>query len=62
MVWCLASCMLLCVGLAILSLIAKPGRVWLPRLTFRRLIRGCLFTTFFSAAVIFALLSYLLLS
>ncbi|WP_242604963.1 MULTISPECIES: hypothetical protein [Chloroflexus] len=62
MVWCLVSFATLCSGLAVLALTVKPERIRLPRLTLRRLLRGCLATTFLAAAAIFALLSYLLIT
>ncbi|WP_322496402.1 hypothetical protein [Chloroflexus sp.] len=49
MVWCLASCALCCIGLAIAALPFKPLPIRLPR----HLLRGCLATTFRIAGAIF---------
>ncbi|WP_245669003.1 hypothetical protein [Chloroflexus islandicus] len=62
MVWCLASCVLCCIGLAIAALTFKPRPIRLPRLSPRHLLRGCLATTFLIAGAIFLILAYSLLA
>lgn len=42
MVWCLASCALCCIGLAITALTFKPCPIRLSRLSLRHQLRGCL--------------------
>lgn len=58
MVWCLASCALGCIGLAIAALAFKSRSIRLPR----HLLCGCLATAFLIASAIVLILASSLLA
>lgn len=58
MLWCVITCAVCCGGLGVAFLTASPPRLRLPRLSPKHLLRGCLASTLFLIAGLFAALAF----